>query len=61
MWSCPKRAVSQRDKCTPSDINDCPIDVYAVDENFLEITEWQGGKVIATNLKVSIYAGNRAY
>ena len=40
MWVCPKHAVQPRDVCTPSDVDGCMLDVFKVDDKFLEMREW---------------------
>jgi hypothetical protein len=50
---CPKHAVQPRDVCTPNDVDGCMLDVFKVDNKFLELVEWGAGHMVATNIKVS--------
>ncbi|KAH7722729.1 hypothetical protein AAVH_09815 [Aphelenchoides avenae] len=51
VWVCPRQAVQPRDVCTPSDVDGCGLDVFKVDEKFLEMREWGAGHMVATNIK----------
>lgn len=53
MWLCPAHAIKERDICTPSDVNRCSIDVYKVNDTFVELFDWADGHMVATNVKVS--------
>jgi hypothetical protein len=49
LWLCPKAAIKLETSCTPDNLDGCPIDAVAVDKEFFDAKQWQGGYLIATN------------